>query len=86
MEKSIADRKIKELGELAKAIDIADKTSMDESLSEDVQDAAYTEYWNGLRKFAAVIVDLIHVEEKVAIRMAIYQRDKIAALVKRTAA
>jgi len=86
MEKSMAERKIKELGELAQAAEKQHAISIDENIAEDTQDAAYEEYWNYLRKMAAVIVDLIHVDEKIALKMAAQKTSKIVELVKRMAA
>ena len=78
--------KIKNLKSIALLAEKAYVISMDESLDEDTTDAAYNEYWKHLNDIAMVIIDLIKVDEKTALRMAAHKRDEIVALVSRMAA
>jgi len=86
VEKSKADRKIKELGELAYLAEREHAISCNDTADEATQDAAYEEYWIYLRQMAEVIIDLIHVDKKTATRMAAQKSSEILALVKRLAA
>jgi hypothetical protein len=86
MKKELMEKKLVEMKALFAAAEKAHQTSLDENLDEDATDAAYAEYWTISEKIAAIIIDLIHVDEKVAMRMAIHQKDKIADLLSRMAA
>jgi len=77
--------KINELKALIEKAKKAHEASLDEELDEDAADLAYDEYWTHLRKIAAVLVDLIKVDEKTALRMAAHKADQILDLVKRAA-
>ena len=81
------ESKLKEMAHLIAEAERLHAIAMDDdNLDEDTTDAAYTEYWSYLRKIAAVLVDLIAVDEKTALRMAAHRRADIAALLARMAA
>jgi long-subunit acyl-CoA synthetase (AMP-forming) len=86
MKKELMEKKLTEMKVLFAAAEKAHKISLDEKLDEDTTDAAYAEYWKNSKKIAAIIIDLIHVDEKIAMRMAIHQKDRIIDLLSRTAA
>ena len=79
-------KKIKELESLVYQAEKEYETSFNENLDDETTEAAYDEYWNCIGKIAAVIVELINVEEKTAIRMAEHKRTEIIAMLKRMAA
>jgi hypothetical protein len=80
------EKKIKELSSLAFLAEREYSVSTNDEVSEEIQDAAYTKYWDYLHKIAAVIVDLIEVDGKTALKMAAHKSDEIIALLKKTAA
>jgi len=79
------EKTISELKTLIEESKKAHEKSLDESLSEDEADAAYSDYWSYLTKIADILVELIKVDEKTAIRMAAHKADQILDLVKRAA-
>jgi long-subunit acyl-CoA synthetase (AMP-forming) len=79
-------KKIKEMASLSYLAEREHEISMSDAVSEEIQDAAYEEYWKYVRKMAEALVSLINVDEKTATRMAVHKRTEIMALLKRLAA
>lgn len=57
--------------------------AMDESNSEEVQDAAYTLYWNAAERIADELQEITGIDRITAMRMAHHKLEEIAALTER---
>jgi len=74
------------LNELKKMIEEADKyhsISMDENLTDEENDAAYAKYWNIADKAAALLKDLIKIDDLTAKKMVHHKKAEITALINR---
>jgi hypothetical protein len=80
------EKKLNEMKLLYVEAEKAHEISLNEKLDEDTTDAAYAKYWVYLKKIAAIIVDLIKVDENTALKMAIHKKEKIIDLLSRMAA
>lgn len=61
--------------------------SMDETLDEEIQDAAYNDLWYTIRKISEKLQIVTNgmIDEKTALRMAIHKREEIIKLLERVA-
>ena len=77
--------KLKELAALIYFAEREYEISRNENLDEETTDAAYAKHWDYLRKIAAMLIDIINVDEKTALRMAAFKGPEIMALLKKAA-
>jgi len=82
------ERTMKEkLLEMLETADNLYTASFDEHISEDAQDAAYSDYHSTIKQIAAAIETLTNgqIEGLTAQRMAHFKRNEIASLIRRLA-
>ena len=58
---------------------------MDETLAEEETDTAYEAFWSIGRRAAGIVIEIAEVEERIALKMVMHHRDKLATIIKRAA-